>query len=280
MENQRNNSCIGCFLMALISPFLLAAFLYFGYNLAYKIEEQRIRPDEIVSTSVVWFHGLMDKSPDGALFAVCGDRGTMIIRVSDKTTLTTLPHDSEKEKNVERRALRFSPDSQYLAIGYGQVSSSVKPGIDNSYIEIRRVSDLSLVKILQGHTSSVEALCWNPAGKWLYSGSTDSTIRVWNLHSGECEKTIPVLSPVSSMDITPDGAHLAGGTQKNKAGKTALVIWNTADWTAAQELLTKEADGVKIDRTKPISSCTQSWWGKLCFSPDGKNWQWVLPVAL
>lgn len=47
-----------------------------------------------------------------------------------------------------------------------------------------------LVALQAGHDNWVRALVFHPNGKFLLSGCDDKTIRVWELNSGRCVKTV------------------------------------------------------------------------------------------
>ena len=55
------------------------------------------------------------------------------------------------------------------------------------FVAARRVIDLPLQS---GHDNWVRALSFHPSGKFLLSGCDDKTIRVWELASGRCVKTV------------------------------------------------------------------------------------------
>ena len=48
---------------------------------------------------------------------------------------------------------------------------------------------------LQGHTRDVQSVAYSPDGKQLVSGSTDETVRVWQVASGKCIATLKVRAP-------------------------------------------------------------------------------------
>ena len=44
----------------------------------------------------------------------------------------------------------------------------------------------------QGHTNSVTSVAYSPNGRQLVSGSTDKTVRVWQVAAGACAVASPV----------------------------------------------------------------------------------------
>ena len=41
------------------------------------------------------------------------------------------------------------------------------------------------IKELEGHKSDVNSVIYSPDGKFIASGSTDMTVRIWNLTNGK-----------------------------------------------------------------------------------------------
>jgi WD40 repeat protein len=77
----------------------------------------------------------------------------------------------------EVQAVAFSIDGQILATG-------------------------SEDKTLQGHTTWVFSVAFNPDDKTLVSGSKDETIKIWDVETGECLKTLRSDRPYENMNIT------------------------------------------------------------------------------
>lgn len=70
-----------------------------------------------------------------------------------------------------------------------------------------------------GHDNWVRALVFHPTGKFLLSCSDDKTIRVWELASGRCIKTVEAHGHfVQSMAW---GRATTGGTVPNGAGPSS-----------------------------------------------------------
>ncbi|MEJ7766842.1 MAG: hypothetical protein WKF89_03460 [Chitinophagaceae bacterium] len=79
--------------------------------------------------------------------------------------------------------------------------------------------ELSLTKqngkyfLPQGHSDSVTSVAFHPDGNSFISGSSDSTIKAWNLLTGECTGTFQGHSDwVSSVAFHPDGNSFISGS--------------------------------------------------------------------
>jgi WD40 repeat protein len=71
---------------------------------------------------------------------------------------------------------------------------------------------------LQGHTHWVGAVAFDPSGKILASGSDDETIKLWDVNTGECFKTLRSSRPYEGMKIT----GVKGLTEAQQATLRAL----------------------------------------------------------
>jgi len=78
------------------------------------------------------------------------------------------------------------------------------------------------VHTLHGYSSSVTSVVITPDGQTVVSGSADSTIKLWNLNTGQEIATLAGHSHgVTSIALAPDGQTLASGS-KDKSIK----LWN------------------------------------------------------
>ena len=106
-------------------------------------------------------------------------------------------------------------------------------------------------KTLEGHTSFVSSLAFNPDGETLASGSWDNTIRLWNAITGECRKTLTGHTrSVTSLVYSPDGRTLASASEDLKT----IHLWDAA--TGDRHITLK-------GHTSNVKS--------LAFSPDGST---------
>ena len=88
----------------------------------------------------------------------------------------------------------------------------------------------------EGHLAGIQALTISPDGRWLASGSNDTTARLWDITAENPTASAIVLRghrrPVSAVAVTPDCRWLV------TAGHDATVmLWNLAQPDPSQEPL-------------------------------------------
>ncbi len=137
------------------------------------------------------------------------------------------------------QAVVCSPNGQYVAAA-GQGGT----------IALYRLSDLRLVRLLQGHTAPVNALAFSPNSQRLASAADDGTVRLYQVDTGNPLRNINAHTGAAlAIAFSPDGTLLAtGGTDQNAK------LWN-ANTGAAVRTLSGHSNAV---------SC-------LAFSPDGQQ---------
>ena len=60
----------------------------------------------------------------------------------------------------------------------------------------------------------VESVTFSPDGQYLASGSSDSTVKLWCVETGECTRTMEGHNHVvNSVAFSPDGQYLASGSR-------------------------------------------------------------------
>jgi WD40 repeat protein len=103
-------------------------------------------------------------------------------------------------------ALKFSPDGKILALA------------SKKDIFLWLVEGWKPLLRLSGHTGNINSLDFSPDGKLIVSGSDDTSIRIWDVVTGENEKIIRNhTNQVTSVMVSPDGAHIASGSRDNSA---------------------------------------------------------------
>ncbi len=107
----------------------------------------------------------------------------------------------------------------------------------------------NMLKSLNGHTDSVNSVDFSPDNSLLASGSSDKTIKVWDIATGNLLKSLSGHSDrINSVVFSPDGKLLASGSS-NKTFK----LWDFQS-------------GKLVYSSNPLEGSV----GSLSFSPDAK----------
>ncbi|KKR67263.1 MAG: NWD2 protein [Candidatus Uhrbacteria bacterium GW2011_GWE2_40_58] len=77
-------------------------------------------------------------------------------------------------------------------------------------------------KLFRGHTNWVFSVAISSDKKWIVSGSEDCTIKVWNVKTEECMRTLEGhRNRVYSVVFSPDGKWIVSGSYDK-----TIKIWN------------------------------------------------------
>ena len=103
---------------------------------------------------------------------------------------------------------------------------------------------------LKGHTNTVNSVTFSPDGKWIVSGSSDKTIRVWDAmtHDAVGDPLEGHSSLVTSVAFSPDGTRIVSGSYDK-----TIRVWDAATHAAVGD---------------PLEGHTH-WVLSVAFSPDG-----------
>jgi WD40 repeat protein len=143
-------------------------------------------------------------NPDGTLLAASG-MSDHIIHFWDTTTWQETMRWQDDRVN---QTLAFSPDGAWLATG----------GEGDFSVHVWNLSkDDKTVTPLEFHTATVNSLTFSTDGKYLASGSSDETVRVWDMTTGKEVYTISGFNAlVESVTFTTDDTTLLVGTYDNQ----------------------------------------------------------------
>jgi hypothetical protein len=80
-------------------------------------------------------------------------------------------------------------------------------------------------QLLRWCPNTVWSVCLSADGRWALSGSEDKTLRLWNLHTGECQQVLEGhMDSVNSVALSMDSRWVLSG-----GGADTLRVWEL-DW--------------------------------------------------
>ncbi|TFY52916.1 hypothetical protein EVJ58_g9743 [Rhodofomes roseus] len=195
--------------------------------------------------------GLFNQATESIAFAPNGKR---IAASFYKYTGTTWLWDAETGAMMARLLLvdsrapdvKFSPDSAYIVSG-------IKDAV--------RVWDAetgdAIGQPIQGHTMNVLSLAFSLDGKFVASGSADTTVRVWSFEHGRLGGHRVLKGHrdlVKSVVFSPDGHLLASASDDGD-----ICIWDAAQTTTGHT----DSIGERPRHTRDVTL--------VAFSPDGRQ---------
>jgi WD40 repeat protein len=184
-------------------------------------------------------------SPNGKLLAYCSSSCSFrLCEAATGKTIRDVTWNRGKEKE-QIITLAFSADSHILALS-GELA--IRLWDVDSGRELRRFG---------GKEDPHESLAFTPDGKMLAAGpyfgsdedSRNGRIQLWDVATGRKLRSLPAPWDVWSIAVSPDGKHLAAGTEGASAH-----IWDLASGRQEYELGDREGRGRCI-----------------AFSPDGRT---------
>lgn len=111
-----------------------------------------------------------------------------------------------------------------------------------------RAVKIRLPSTIQGHGAWVTSVAFSPDGRWLASGSDDTTIKLWDTMAGTLHKTFRGHSRfVTSVAFSPDSKFVASGSYDN-----SVLFW--------------QPDGAM----QKVLGDHLNWVTSVAFSPDGE----------
>ncbi len=112
-------------------------------------------------------------------------------------------------------SVAFSPDGKFLLSASGCLHSKMAKDPPDYTLRLWDIASGECLRIFEGHRTFINKALFTPDGNTILSASDDRTLRVWDVKSGDCVKIIECEppAPFNSIDISPDGRHVASSNQ-------------------------------------------------------------------
>lgn len=118
--------------------------------------------------------------------------------------------------------LQITPDKQYLAAA------------GNPHVRLFEVNTSLPTPIMnfEGHTSSVTAIGFQKDRKWMFTGSEDGTVKIWDLRAPGYQRDYQTKSPINSVALHPNQGELISGDEDGN-----IRVWDLTSDSCSYELV-------------------------------------------
>ena len=106
----------------------------------------------------------------------------------------------------------------------------------NKVVKIFEVPSLNAnpVMVFDGHEGNVTAVGFQNESKWMFTGSEDTTIRVWDLRAKGFQRLFEANSPINSMVLAQNQVDLYSADQNG-----IIRVWDLAKSECKQTIVDK-----------------------------------------
>jgi WD40 repeat protein len=169
-------------------------------------------------------------SPDGKMLAGAGNDGSLIVWDISKNYSAKVIYKNpqiiskanNKPINASFTAITFSPDGQTIVAG--DIAGKIR---------MFSLATSSLLRILPGHTSSIEEIAFNHKGTFMATASNDKSVRLWNMDEAYInEQPIELTGHadwVRTAVFSADDQYLLAGVNSNaEFPRETIRAWPTS----------------------------------------------------
>lgn len=142
------------------------------------------------------------------LFIACGDGSLVSV---DRDLLTVTAKNKHSENKV--RTIAIHAERGELAVGYS-----------DHFIRVFDLESLMLKHEWKAHMNSVFTLRYSPDGNYLFSGSRDARLKVWDVRAGylQVAEVVAHMYAINHLEFSPDGKHFVTCSMDK-----SIKVWDT-----------------------------------------------------
>ncbi|UOR05632.1 WD40 repeat domain-containing protein [Hymenobacter aerilatus] len=182
---------------------------------------------------------VLDPQANGLLVAKM-EKSVYALRYLPARQLLVIGHNFEGVQviDLQHRQLVHATALPPLAIfdlAYSEAAQRLFVALDDGTLAVLRATDFSLEKLLRVTDKSLRCLALHPTRPELAIGSSDTTVRVLDVHTLETLHTLPdATNSVFTMAYSPDGRYLlAAGRDAHLRRYDAATGYTLADTVVA-----------------------------------------------
>ncbi|KDR81250.1 hypothetical protein GALMADRAFT_1124665 [Galerina marginata CBS 339.88] len=108
--------------------------------------------------------------------------------------------------------------SPVYAVAFSSDDRLIVSASDDKLVRVWDVSKGEMLKVLDGHTDSVNSVAFSSDNKLIVSGSADKSVRVWDAWTGETLKVLEGhTAPIFSVTFSSDDRRIVSGSEDKSA---------------------------------------------------------------
>lgn len=148
------------------------------------------------------------QSHGNRIFAACGD-GSVVCMDREKLSVVARANYS----TYKARTIAIHAAMGELAVGYS-----------DHYIRVFDLDSLELKHEWKAHLNSVFTLRYSPDGNYLFSGSRDARLNVWDVRAGylRVAEVVAHMYAINHLEFSPDGKHFVTCSMDK-----SIKVWDT-----------------------------------------------------
>ncbi|VDK31614.1 unnamed protein product [Taenia asiatica] len=143
------------------------------------------------------------------LFLVCQQTYSVAFLIASSFNINTEAFHQNYPEAADGHLERIKKDESggcapfVVTIQFNRPGSLVAVGCNDGRIEIWDFVTRRIAKIIVAHSHPVCSISWSRNSRQLLSASTDNTVSIWNVVTGECERIFTFPCPVMKVQFNP-----------------------------------------------------------------------------
>lgn len=207
------------------------------------------------------------EDPKEAKTLTVSDKGTSCLEFSPDNTWLAAASPDKKLRVWDRASgqlvVEFETPSEFAALRWLPNGKQIIAGGADHIIRLFSLSDapkieLSLAQEFSGHTGPVTALALASTTNIVLSGSTDGTVRLWNIAEGKLIREVKHGAPVTALALTPDSTRFASAGSRSSA-----IIWEFESGKQVTELKGERSLAIqtaRLERDLEAAKADVAYW--------------------